>query len=177
MEYSAQAQLIDMWSALENHNVVVSYPEKQPSANPTNIVEQCDLETFKKKNEFYTFYDFGPYTITHSETKHRYNALVRSSVRFNLNGKFVCCVLDKRGYFDKPVDKDFYNLYLATKGKAENPNKPIENPFKLKISTNISEIKEYALNAFDAESARKVIEKLTDFETALQRMSPNHIHR
>ena len=177
MELPAQAQLIDMWSALENHNVVVSYPEKQPNANPTNVAEEWDLEDFKKKNDFRTFYDFGPYTVEHVEIEHRYNALVRSSIYFSLNGKHTYLFRDKRGYFDEPIDKDFYDLYLAVKGKAENPNNPIENPFKRKINTNISAIKEYAQNAFDEETAGKVIEKLTEFETAIQRMSPNRVQR
>ena len=177
MQISDKEYLIGMWEALEHYDVVVSYPDKQPNANPANAKEKRALEEFKNTNDFFTFYQIGPYKITHREVKRMYNALVKASIMFRFNGQDIGGCLDRSRVFDKPVDKDFYDFYLAVKGKSENPDKPVENLIKRQISTNISEIKGYVQIAFDSKTAKGVIAKLNEVETVIKQPSQKQIQR
>ena len=154
----------EVYAALEKYPVKISYPKDQISIN----ADWFEIDKYKRSNDFVTNYKFGPYTLTHRETKHMYNALTQGVLYLGCDDHaFSMSALIQKNLL--PNDKQIVKLFKAVKDKSEN--KSFENPYEKAISDSIYALEFYVhdlpSNMMSTTKIKRTMEQLNQIKIEL----------
>ena len=154
----------EVYAALEKYPVKISYPKDQISVD----ADWFEIDKYKRSNDFITNYKFGPYTLTHRETKHMYNALTKGVLYLKRDGyAFSMSTLIQKNLL--PADKEIVKLFETVKEKSEN--KPVKNPYEQEIRDAIYALQFYVHDLpVDMMSTTKVKQTMEQLEKIKYRL-------
>lgn len=160
--------LSQMYAALEEFPVQVSYPAGQPSLES----HLWDLDWYKKDHSFFTNYSFGTYTVQYEEVAYIKNSTNKAILVFeSKNRGFLHRAFIPQNQSNiHPQDKPYIDLFDQIEKKSKGYE--IKNPYYDTISDSIYNLQYYIRNnlpggSMSYDDAEKLYNQLDEIRSKL----------